>query len=137
MNAHIAIGELCRVLVYLFFLAEGMLGCEGRICRQEVFIEDEKVVVEALEHGLWGAVRGRYGEGASRTWRTGSATWDCAALTLRTGAPSWVWTGVTGFGAAAVLMRWGGGSVVSTGAVSSRGRFATGLGGSGVAMSKV
>lgn len=28
-NAHIAIRELCRVLVYLLFLAQGMLGGEG------------------------------------------------------------------------------------------------------------
>lgn len=52
MNAHIAISELCRDLVYLVFLAQGVLGGEGWVRGQEVVVQDDKVIIEALEHGL-------------------------------------------------------------------------------------
>ena len=93
VNAHIAISELCRVAVYVFFLAQGMFGGEGWVFREKVFVEDDKVIIETLEHGLWGRLERDLGRGATRTWRTGRATCDCAALTLRTGAPVCGWKG--------------------------------------------
>ena len=53
--AYITIRQLVRLFIYLLLLFECVLGGERGVRGDDVFVQDDEVVVQRFQHGLNGA----------------------------------------------------------------------------------